>query len=168
MPFDFPMTDTPYSPEYLSLRAANDRLREEGKAWVWETLSSLCDEINRGGGAGPGQAVAQIGRQPWQFSVGRSLMIGERFGIRVRGKTMTTEIGWPREPEHGFVPDQGLARGRVSMSLSPMLEAKPSDDLILRPGASGEAVWYIIRKGTVDEVVTVSKLRTYLDALIEG
>jgi hypothetical protein len=49
-----------------------------------------------------------------------------------------------------------------------MLEAKPSDELILRPGVSGQAVWYTIRKGTVDEEVTVSKLRAYLDALIEG
>ena len=161
------MPDNPYSPEYISLRAATDRLREQGKARVWETLSSLCDEINRRAGASAAHPMAQIGRQPWEFSVGRSVMVGERFGVRVQGKTMTTEIGWPREPEHGFVPDQGLARGRVSMSLSPMLEAKPSDELILRLGAAGQAVWYVIRKQVVDEIVTVSKLRAYLDTLLK-
>ena len=162
------MTDDPYSPEYLSLRAANDHLREQGKAWVWETLSLLCAEVNRGEGASAADSVVQIGRQPWQFNVGRSLMVGERFGVRVRGKTMTIEIGWPREPEHGFVPDQGLARGRVSMSLSPMLEAQPSDELILKPGTGGQAVWCVIRKQKVDEIVTVTRLRAYLDTLLKG
>src|SRR5438034_3876183 len=125
--------DKDYAADYLSLKAANDQLRERGKQWLLETLSNFCAEINRQLTAQPSQPALQVGRQQWEFKVGNSLMVGERLGVRYRSGTLIIEVGWPREPKHGHVPDQGLARGRISL-----IEAKATDELILKHQGSGE------------------------------
>lgn len=152
------MTAGDFSSDYLSLRVANDLVRERGKEWVFESLTTLCIE------AGP---ETQIARQPWQFDVGRSVMVGERFGIRNRGRTLVIEIGWPREPAHGFVPDQGLARGKISLSASPMLSPRLREELILK-GVGKDGRWYSIDKGKLGSEVTIEVLRQHLRTMLDS
>jgi len=153
---DLQMSSTDFSAEYLSLRSANDLVREKGKQWIFETLSALCSE------AGP---EAILGRQDWQFEVGRSVMVGERFGIRHQGRTLVVEIGWPREPAHGFVPDQGLARGRISLSASPMLSPRLQEEIILKTG-NPDPRWYLIDAGKVGVEFDVESLRRHIRAML--
>lgn len=147
-----------FSVDYLSLRASNDLMREKGKEWIFESLNLLCNET------GP---ETQIARQPWQFEVGRSVMVGERFGIRNRGRTLVVEIGWPREPAHGFVPDQGLARGKISLSASPMLSPRLSEEIILK-GTGSDGRWYSIERGKLGLEVTVETLRRHLGTMLDS
>ncbi len=160
--------DEEFVADYLALRAANNQLRERGKQWLMETVSKFCAEINRNFNAASAQPALQIGRQQWQFKVGNSLMVGERMGIRYLGRTLLVEAGWPREPQHGFVPDQGLARGRVSLSTSPILEARPIDELVLRHCGGGEAAWYVIEKEGLGQMVTEARLRAYLEVVLSS
>ncbi|MEP7271766.1 MAG: hypothetical protein ABI882_09685 [Acidobacteriota bacterium] len=153
------MTEEDFSPDYVALRAANDLIRERGKVWVFETLSRLCLEQGH---------ELTLGRQDWRFEVGRSVMVGERVGIRYRGSTLTIEVGWPRTPADGFVPDQGLARGRISLSTSPILSAKPVEELILRSNAGHGALWYSIRNGRLGEELTERRLREHLLTVIKS
>jgi len=146
-----------YAADYLALKEANDRLREQGKTWLWEKLSEICAEL--------GPAV-QLGRQEWRFEVGRSVMVGERFGVRHQSRTLIVEAGWPREPEHGHVPGQGLARGRVSLSLNPALPAKATDELVLRGEAGAPPSWYVIHDRRPADPVTESRLRAYLQTVV--
>jgi hypothetical protein len=165
-----------YFADYLALKESNDRLREEGRAWIWESVSRHSAEINSEmaalppGPADPSTHLAaglQIGRQDWQFKVGRSVMVGERIGVRYAGRTLVIEVGWPREPEHGHVPDHGLARGRVSMSANVMLEAMLKDELILKRNSDGVPVWHYIRNSKTGEVVSETGLRHYLEELLK-
>jgi len=160
------MEDKDYAAEYQALKAANDQLREHGKQWLIETLNQLCGEINRGLTQQPQPQVIQVGRQAWEFKVGNSLMVGERVGVRYRGRTLIIEIGWPREPQHGHVPDRGLARGRVSLSQNTMLEAQATDELILKHRGADEAAWYVIKSSQLGEIVTESRLRAYLQTVL--
>jgi len=163
-----------YFAEYLALKESNDRLREQGRAWIWESVSRHSAEINTEMAAlPPGPANQspqlpglQIGRQEWQFKVGRSVMVGERIGVRYAGRTLVIEVGWPREPEHGHVPDHGLARGRVSVSANVMLEAMLKDELILKRNSDGVPVWHYIRNSKTGEVVSQNRLRHYLEELL--
>lgn len=161
------MPENDFTADYLALRAVNDRLREQGLAWMWEEMQLVCAEVNRELGATTEMPAVQLARQAWQFEVGRSVMVGERFGARFRGRTLIVEVGWPRLPAHGFVSDQGLARGRVSLSLSPILDARPTDDLILKARGNGSAEWYVIRQSRLGEMVTTARLRSYLDAILK-
>ena len=158
--------DPDYAASYTALRNANDHLREIGKQWLWDALTTICADINGSASVTPA-SLLQTARQEWKFNLGKSVMVGERFGIRYRGKTMLVEAGWPREPEHGFVPDQGLARARVSFSLSPILTEKLAEELILKPQGKDGATWFVIRAGKIESEITHPQIRAWVDTLLD-
>jgi hypothetical protein len=162
-------TANPGYAELNALKAANDALREGGKRWLFETLERLAAELSPAPvaepGAPPNPAALQIGRQEWQFEVERQKMVGERLGLRRRERTLVVEVGWPRLPEHGFVPDHGLARGRVGFSQNVMLEPLLIDEITLRRQRGGAPVWHVIANQKLGEPVTEAKLRDYLRRL---
>lgn len=153
-------------PELEKLKAANEALREEGKEWLLTTLENISDELNRTltpTTEPPTAPVLQIGGQDWQFEVEKNVMVGERLGIRYRGQTLVIEVGWPRTPEHGIVPDLGLARARVSFSQNVMIDPILLDELTLRRSPNGEGVvWVVLADRTLREQVTDEKLRGYV------
>lgn len=151
--------------EYLALKEANDRLRESGRQWLWNALDAVCAEISRDLSAKNDQPL-RVGRQEWQFKVENSTMVGERFGARYREKTLVVEAGWPREPEHGFVPDRGLARARIGLSQNVMLEAQTVAELIFKRRGDGDPAWHFITNKKLGEVVTESRLREYLNLVL--
>jgi len=157
------MEQTDASAEYTALRAANDRLRAAGLESFWEELQAVCAEANA-----TSPVLLVTARQEWSFSIGKSTMVGERFGVRLRGKTMLVEIGWPREPEHGFVPGNGLARARVSFSLSPILVEKVTDELILKSTGNGDAAWFTFVDGKTESQLTRERLSSYITKLLDG
>jgi hypothetical protein len=156
-----------FTADYLTLKAENDKLREDGKQWLWNVLEKLCSEINTRLAAKSAGAVLQIGRQDWQFSIGDSIMVGERFGARYLTRTFVVEAGWPRLPEHGFVPDGGLARARVGLSQNIMLEALTVAEFILKRHGKGVPSWYVISDKKIGEPITESKLRSYLNLVLK-
>jgi hypothetical protein len=155
-----------FAADYLKLKAENDKLREDGKQWLWHVLEKLCSEVNSRLAGKSAGAVLQVGRQEWQFSIEDSTMVGERFGARYLTRTLVVEAGWPRLPEHGFVPDGGLARARVGLSQNIMLEALTVAEFILKRQAKGAPSWYVISDKKIGEPVTESKLRSYLNLLL--
>jgi hypothetical protein len=159
--------DKDFAADYLTLKAENDKLREDGKQWLWNVLDNLCAEINSKLAQKSAGAVLQIGRQEWQFSIEDSTMVGERFGARYHTRTFVVEAGWPRLPEHGFVPDGGLARARVGLSQNIMLEALTVAELILKRQGKGAPSWYVISDKKIGEPVTESKLRSYLNLVLK-
>ena len=150
-----------YTAEYLALREANNRWREGGLAWLWQKVEAIAAEKI--------DPPLELGRQEAEFMVAASTMIGERIGVRCQFRTMLFDVGWPRLPEHGFVPGNGLARGRISLSQNLMLDAQPIAELILRRSA-GDAppVWHLIRDERPGEPFTLPLLRQYLDLLRSG
>ena len=159
-----------YAAEYLRLKAVNDQFRERGKQWLWSTLETLRAELNSQLQTKLDGHLLQIGRQEWQFtiptSIGEATMVGERFGVRYRGQTLVVEVGWPQQPEHGFVPDSGLARGRVRFSPNVMLEPLTRAELVLKRSGA-DVVWYMLNYKKLSEPVTAAHLRVYLDLLLK-
>jgi hypothetical protein len=151
--------------EYLALKEANDQLRESGRQWLWNALDAVCAEISRELSAKNDQPL-QVGRQQWQFKVESSTMVGERFGARYREKTLVVEVGWPREPQHGFVPDRGLARARIGLSQNVMLEARTVAELIFKRRGDDAPSWHFIANKKLGERVTESRLREYLNLVM--
>jgi hypothetical protein len=151
--------------EYLALKAANDELRERGKKWLWNALDVICSEISRDLSARNNPPL-QVGRQEWQFKVEDSTMVGERFGARFREKTLLVEAGWPREPQHRFVPGRGLARARLGFSQNVMLEAQIVAEMILKRRDNGDLVWNFITDKKLGVEVTESQLREYFDLIL--
>ena len=167
-------------PELEKLKAANETLREEGKEWLLTTLETICNEINQASAPPPADSSSppeppapaaeltlQVGNQGWQFEVGQNIMVGERLGIRHKNQTLLIEVGWPRLPEHGVVPDLGLARARVSFSQNIMIDAKVLAEFTLRRNKDGDDVsWHEIADHKVGEKVTADKLRVYVQHVL--
>jgi len=151
--------------EYLSLKAANDELRERGKKWLWNALDVISSEISRELSSRNSPPL-QVGRQEWQFKVEDSTMVGERFGARFREKTLIVEAGWPREPQHRFVPDRGLARARIGFSQNIMLEPRVIAEIILKRQDDGDLVWRFIANKRLGSRVTESQLREYFNLVL--
>jgi hypothetical protein len=151
--------------EYLALKAANDELRERGKKWLWNALDVICSEISRDLSARNNPPL-QVGRQEWRFKVEDSTMVGERFGARFREKTLLVEAGWPREPQHRFVPGRGLARARIGFSQNIMLEAQIVAEMILKRQNNGDLGWIFITNKKLGDGVTESRLREYFDLIL--
>ncbi|HZS03876.1 MAG TPA: hypothetical protein VFD58_03495 [Blastocatellia bacterium] len=160
------MPDSDYLDEYLKLKAANDQLRERGRQWLFDSFGNLCAEANRKSGEQPGQQVIQVGYQERQFKAGSSTMVGEAMGVRYRMNTLLIEVGWPRLPEHGFITMQGLARGRVSLSPNPTIDANLISELILKRRGADDVSWYVIANEKPGEVLTEQLLRGYLNLLL--
>ena len=161
-------------PELEKLKAANETLRAEGKEWLLTTLENICNEINQttappapAPDAPAAEPTLQIGNQDWQFEVGDNVMVGERLGIRYKNQTLLVEVGWPRLPEHGVVPDLGLARARVSFSQNIMIDAKLSAEFTLRRNKdNAEVSWHEIADHKVGEKITPDKLRAFVQQLL--
>jgi hypothetical protein len=152
--------------EYLALREANDRLRERGNQWLWNSFDAICSEINSDLSA-QNRPRIQVGRHEWQFNVESSTMVGERFGARYREKTLVVEVGWPREPRHGFVPGGGLACAVIGFSQNVMIDARTVAEMILKRQGDRDPAWYLINNKTPGGVVSVSTLQTYIKMLLQ-
>ncbi|MCI0660673.1 MAG: hypothetical protein L0220_06340 [Acidobacteria bacterium] len=152
--------------EYLRLKAANDQLRERGKQWLWNALELICSEINRDLTASSSETPIQLGRQEWQFTVESMTMVGERFGARYRYRTLTIEAGWPRLPEHGYVKDNGLARGRIALSQNIMIDAQTIEELILKRQGNSDPAWFSLTNNIIGAQLTQHRLRTYIKDLV--
>lgn len=170
------MSEKDYAADYLALKAANDQLRERGKQWLWDSLNRLCDEINqqllaqdasqKGSASLAGAPSILSGVQPdWQFKVENAVMAGERYGARFRYRTLTVEVGWPRLPEHGYITDGGLARGRIGLSQNTMIEPQPIAELILKK-VGGEPAWFVFKNKQLGEQITESRLREHLNQIM--
>lgn len=157
-------------PELEKLKAANEALREKGKEWLLTTIETICDEINQAAApqattpdTSAAEAPLQVGGQDWQFEVENNVMVGERLGIRHKGKTLLVEVGWPRLPEHGIVPDLGLARARVSFSQNIMIDAKLLEEFSLRRNKGDEgASWHVITDHKIGEQVVADRLHSHV------
>ena len=160
--------DKDIAAEYFALKAANDELRERGKKWLWNALDAICSEISRELSARNNPPL-QVGRQEWQFKVEGSTMVGERFGARFREKTLVVEAGWPREPQHRFVPGRGLARARIGFSQNIMLEANVVAEMILKRRENSDADWpgwNFIAGKKLGDGVTETRLREYFNLIL--
>lgn len=159
-----------FAADYLRLKEANNQLRELGKSWLWGALEALCGEINQQLATQPDAPLLQTGFQPWQFEIatdaGKATMVGERLGVRYRGQTLLVEVGWPQLPEHGFIPNSGLARGRVRFSQNVMLEPLNRADLLLkRQGA--ESAWYLLNHKQLGPLLDETHLRDFLKLVLQ-
>ncbi|MFM8393117.1 MAG: hypothetical protein ACKOB4_04260 [Acidobacteriota bacterium] len=154
---------------FLALREANDRLRQQGVDLLWDSLHLLSSRYNESVAADPLAHRLQLARQEWQFPVDESTMVGERFGLRCNFKTLVFELGWPRRPEHGHVPGSGLARGRIGFSQNVMLDPRPLAELILRRVESSDSLrWYFIdRERRRGDELSEAGLRPYLQQLLD-
>jgi hypothetical protein len=143
--------------DYLSVRAANDRLREVGVASLLDAFAALAGEANRAGAA-----LASTRVETNRFRVGNSTMVGPQWTLRVGVRSLTIEAGWPRVPGDGIVRGGGLACARISH----FGNRKAGDELLLVPSENSAAQWLVVEETGNRIEFTIDRLRQHLAKLL--
>lgn len=123
--------------DYLTLRAANDRLRSGGVEWLLDAFTALAGELNRRG------AGLQLTRaDAHRFRVGNSTMVGTELVLRRGVRALTIEAGWPRAPRDGVMRGGGLASAR----LSHFGDRSGGEELLLVASDSDTPRWLVLEE----------------------
>jgi len=142
---------------YLSLRAANDQLRERGAGALLGAFAALAGEANR---RGAGVALART--EPHRFHVGNSTMVGTRLVLSRGVRSLSVEAGWPRAPRDGFVQGGGLARARVTH----FGDLGDAEDFMLVLDVGGTPVWVVPGGGPAHAELTPERLCRHVIKLL--
>lgn len=94
--------------DYLSLKAANDALRQTAVHWLFDSLIEIADEANR---RHAGIAIDRV--DPHNFRHRGSNIVGSMLSVRQGVRCLTIEAGWTRTPNDGFMRGGALAFARI-------------------------------------------------------
>jgi hypothetical protein len=143
--------------DYLSLRAANDRLREAGVEWLLEVFAALAGAANRAGAS-----VTSARVEANRFRVGNSTMVGPQLTLRWGVRALTVEAGWPRAPRDGIVRGGGLACARVSH----FGNTKAGEELLLVQRGESDARWLAVDESGARTDFPADRARRHLERLL--
>ena len=94
--------------DYLALRSSNDLLRKTACDWLLSAFRKVAGESNRAGSA------LQISSEDnYQFTLASTALVGRLLKIESGVRQLFVEVGWPRDPGHGFIRGGGLALGHL-------------------------------------------------------
>ena len=144
--------------EYLSLKAANDRLRARGVEWLLESFTAAAGELNR---AGAGLALTRTDAH--RFGLGHSTMVGSRLVLRRGVRQLTVEAGWPRAPRDGVVRGGGLASALVGH----FGDRRAGEELLLVAAGDSEARWFVLEQGGARTELRGERLRRHVARLLD-
>lgn len=94
--------------EYLTLRAANDLLRNTGIDWLFDSFTALAMEETP---FRPSLAVERV--EPHNFPYRGANAVGTLLSIRQGVRCLSVEAGWTRTPTDGFMRGGALAAARI-------------------------------------------------------
>ncbi|CAN5371608.1 hypothetical protein BH10ACI1_BH10ACI1_27080 [soil metagenome] len=93
--------------DYLTLKAANDLLRQTSVKWLFDSMTEIAAFANR--------ANVQITLEtdtPHNFEFAKANMVGARLRLLFGVRCLTLEAGWTRTPSDGFMRGGALAAAR--------------------------------------------------------
>jgi hypothetical protein len=142
--------------DYLSLRAANDELRERGVSGLIDALTAFAGEANR-----RGAAITVARTDAHRFRVGNSTMVGPRLVLSLGVRSLTVETGWPRLPRDGVVRGGGLACARLTHFGAP----SAGEELLLVLDEEGAPLWLKTEDGRRRDEFLEDSLRRHVTKL---
>lgn len=91
--------------EYLTLKAANDAVRQTGVQWLFGSLIEI---------ASVNPFVKIENETVHRFDFAKANMVGSLLRVRQGVRCLTLEAGWTRTPADGFMRGGALAAARIS------------------------------------------------------
>lgn len=95
--------------DYLSLRASNDAVREEGVKWLFDTVSEIVGAFNR---HGAGIQIEQAENQ--KFICCGSNLSGSMLRFRLGLRRLTLDAGWTKSTTDGIMRSGALVCAKIS------------------------------------------------------
>lgn len=94
--------------DYLSLRAANDLLREAGVRWLFESFIELAADHTR-----RSTSVELERLEPFSFKLASSNIVGSALELTQGVRRLSIAAGWTRTPRDGVMRGGALAAARI-------------------------------------------------------
>lgn len=121
--------------EYLTLKAANDSIRQTSVEWLFDSLLEIASQNNRNG-----LAIAVENENPHRFGFSNANMVGSLLRLRLGVRCLSVEAGWTRTPADGFMRGGALAAARiVHFGI-----LKANEDIILLRAAEAVPQWFAV------------------------
>lgn len=137
--------------DYLTLKAANDAIRETGARWLFDSLIEIAGLANRN------NSSLSIERQnPHRFVYRGSNMVGSMVRIRHGVRCLTLEAGWTRTPADGFMRGGALAFAKITHLGMP----KSNTELLLTV-RNNAPVWNEIKDERAAGIFKAENLRVH-------
>ena len=95
--------------DYFDLKVTNDKVREEAKKWLFDSVNDIVHAFN-----GHGAKILTEHLYKKQIKYFYSSLTGERLELRQGLRCMTLEVGWTRSIDDGVMRAGSLAFGRIS------------------------------------------------------
>jgi hypothetical protein len=138
--------------EYLTLKAANDAIREGSARWLFDSLIEIAAECRN---------VLIEKQEPHNFEFRGSNMVGSMLRVRQGVRSMTVEAGWTRTPKDGFMRGGALANAKIThFGL-----AKENVELLLVK-ENGRPHWVISGKTGPEAELVLDDLKRHLLIMI--
>lgn len=137
---------------YLSLKAANDAVRQASVQWLFGALIEI---------AADNPYLKIENESVHRFDFARANMVGSLLRVRQGVRCLTLEAGWTRTPADGFMRNNALAAARISH----FGMAKQNADLILLR-VDETPQWFSIDENNTRSVFTSNHLQTHFEIFI--
>jgi len=95
--------------EFISVKNANDRIRESQVGWLLGTMRRAAEHANL-----KGAGIAVENRDAHRFSIDAMQLGGSLVRFKHGIRCLTIEAGWTRTPADGFMRGGALALARIT------------------------------------------------------
>lgn len=142
--------------DYLELKANNDRIREEARKWIFETIEEIVFEFNKHGAK---IKIETLYKKSIKY--GYSSLTGNRMELKQGLRCFSIEVGWTQSIEDGVMKSSSLAFGR----LSHFGFRKETEEIELHK-FEGKPRWFSIGEDMTRHSFTVSSLKRHFEVLL--
>ena len=95
--------------EYFTLRATNDAVREQGVAWLYDSISEIVAAFNsRGAG------IVLDRSDGHRFRFGESMLTGSSVSLKKGLRSLTVEAGWTQSTGDGIMRGGALVCAKIT------------------------------------------------------
>jgi hypothetical protein len=143
--------------EYLSLKAANDKIRTAGIKWLLDSSAAIAAQFNREENA----SITIEEENPHDFAFGNANLVGSLLRLRQGVRCLTFEAGWTRTPNDGFMRGGALACARISH----FGIAKANEELIL-VRADNLTNWFSVGKENNKNLFNANDIHHHFDVFL--
>lgn len=142
--------------DYFKLKAGNDRIRENARKWIFETIEEIVFKFND-----HGASIKLEHLYKKNIKYGYSSLTGNRLELKQGLRCLTVEVGWTQSIDDGVMRSGALAFGR----LSHFGFRKEKEEIELHR-FERHPQWFKVDKDMIRRPFTVASLKRHFEVLL--
>ena len=142
--------------DYLKLKATNDRIRQESRDWLFDTIEDLVIAFNNHGARIKFETLFKK-----RIKYGYSSLTGNTLELKQGLRCFTTEVGWTQSIDDGVMKSGSMAFGRLRH-----FGFKKETEEIELHDFEGVPQWFSVNEDLTRTPFTVASLKRHFEVLL--